>query len=239
MATKEGAKRVRFNNPEVPLSLPGSRRKKNMATTKRKTNKSRRRSNSATKPAATRSAAPKRNHATPKRRTASTAPKTNPRSRKRRSSRRRKNPTGLARIFNPRLPKLPGGLTLTSLAAAGGGALAAQLLNNAITFGAVGSWIEIVKQFGIVALVATVWPAKLDKKSATAGAAAVPVVTLVNRVAPNAVARLASFIPHFGIPAAAGTAGLVDANHLALGGHGRAYGMGGLVNYNPAERMVY
>jgi hypothetical protein len=142
-----------------------------------------------------------------------------------------------------KLPKLPGGLSITSLAAAGGGAIVAKVIDNAVQIGAQGGWLELVKKIGIVALVATVWPESLDKKSATAGAAAVPVVEIVNKAFPNFMSRIQSWIPSFGQapaptpPPAQGTGGLVDTSPLLYGNRGprnfsdaKSAGMGGLVS---------
>lgn len=148
-------------------------------------------------------------------------------------------------LHNPPLFKRQiGGLSVTRLLAAAGGAVVSQTVANALPIGAPNSWLQIGEQLGIAVLINKLWPRALDKEAATLGAAVAPAVGIVNKLWPNIQGQLRNLIPFGGAQQPAeGVSGLVAFDENSAIYMPNAYpasmnpGMAGLVGV-PADSPV-
>lgn len=131
------------------------------------------------------------------------------------------------------------GLRLKSLVSAGVGALFVQVVSNAVPLGAPGSFLHIGEQIGLALVVNKMCPGFLDREAATAGAAAAPVVAIVNKVLPNLQTTLTSLIPRLPgqAAAAAGASGLIVVPEQYAGYVPDQSGMNGIVTYDQGSPL--
>lgn len=119
-------------------------------------------------------------------------------------------------------PRLPFGLDGKLLLGAGAGAFVAQVINNAVKVGQPGSWLDIIKQIGVVMLIYKVTPRQF-REAAAAGAAATPVVMIVDKLMPGLRAKVSSYVPSIGGDSTAGGLGGYQAGPPPYYGAGSQY----------------